>query len=218
MVVGVGRALGAGQETPNLRGFPAFTNDDLAALPTVFSAMDALCFATDLGTPAELVLEAAAVGTPLVAVGGEQPPVEIGDEGRHVPAEIDAFGSVSIPVEALEGVLNEALGASVDEGSEKGVGALVVPSWQDIADETLRLLRHGGSPRVSTRDRSGSFPPVLTQMLTPHSAGTRSATFDMADGTLRPIDHGVLRALERRHADVELELIRERTDHDFERE
>lgn len=200
---------------PNLRGFPAFTNDDLASLPIVFSALDALCFATDLCTPASLVLEAGAVGTSLVAVGGEPAPDEIGGRGSHVPADIDAFGFVNIPVAALESALDGALAARGERGGEAG-GVIGCPSWYDVADETLSLLARCGSPRASAPGEPGHFPPVFTQMLTPHSAGPRSATFDMVDGTLRPINDGLLRDLGQQHADIELELIRGRIDQSFE--
>jgi len=215
LAVGVGRALSAGQELSNLRGFPAFSGEDLAALPTLFSAMDALCFATDLGTPVALVSEAAAVGTTLIAVGGEEPPEETGGRGLHVPADVDAFGSVNIPVPDLVNAVEAAL-AGLGAAVGVRVGTPVTRSWSDVAHETLRLVALGSRTSVSVTDGTGYLPPVFTQVLATDSSGLRSAAFDMADGSLRPLGDGLFRALGPRHADVELRLVGERIAQGFE--
>lgn len=123
--------------------FNLASQQDKAASPFIFNALDALVFPTILGTSPLLLLEIVACGIPTI-VWGYAVPEEISGAGfRFVQVSPSLFNSVQLPVESISRELKLLL-ENPDEQrrlGQAGLESVSVYTWNAAIQGILTLFR-----------------------------------------------------------------------------
>lgn len=122
--------------------FNIASQQDKAASPFIFNALDALVFPTILGSSPHLLLEIVACEIPTI-VWGTAEPKEISGACRFIQVSPNLFDPVPLPVEAISQQLSSLL-ENPDEQKflgQQGCQAVSTYTWEAAIQRLLNLFR-----------------------------------------------------------------------------
>ena len=194
----------------NVVMFRADDQEMSTILPVFFQALDLVCFPAIPGTPASVVLEAIAYGTPCIAMTKYGLPPEVSGTGVSVESEWDNFGNFYVPMHELSATINQWLMPSnMRAASEKIAKKLSQKyTWERTSAEITQLFRDKSSLKTGNYQACKSlFPPIFCRRYDPQTRQTTSDAYRLGINRYETLDKALAEVLVEHHKTAEVESV-----------